>query len=117
MNIAWGGEVVLEYRGLRGRRPSQSLPQRECRWRSARRSVSTSPGTRPQDRSIECPGDEALSVAIASGGHSNQCGRSDELPAIVSLRRRLLTRSHPTVTFTSVGCRRKSPTTRRSPWL
>ena len=59
MNIAWGGDVVLEYRRLPCRRPSRSLPRREGRWRSARRSVGRSPGTRAGSQ-YRVPGDKAL---------------------------------------------------------
>jgi hypothetical protein len=77
MNIACGGEVVLDYRRLLGRRRNRSLPRREGRWRSARRSVGRTPGTRPGSQ-YRVPGDEALfgrhRIWVAT---PNQCGRSD----------------------------------------
>jgi hypothetical protein len=49
MNIAWGGDVVLEISALT--RPSPKSVRASggnVGWRSARRSVGTSPGTRPR---------------------------------------------------------------------
>jgi hypothetical protein len=61
-----GWYVVLEYRRLPGRRRNRSLPRREGRWQSARRSVGRSPGTRPGSQ-YRVPVMKPCSVAIASG--------------------------------------------------
>jgi hypothetical protein len=76
MNIAWGGDVVLECRRLPGRRPSRSLPRRDTG--GDRRDdpwvglLELGPGSQ-----YRVPGDELFGRHRVWVATHNQCGRSD----------------------------------------
>jgi hypothetical protein len=67
MNIAWGGDMGLQYRRLPGRRPSRSLPREGMSVAIGATIRGYVSWNSPQDRSIECRVIKPCSVAIASG--------------------------------------------------
>jgi hypothetical protein len=73
MNIAWGGDVVLEYRRLPGRRPSRSVPREGMSGGDRRddpwvRLLELAPGSQ-----YRVPGDEALFGRHGVWATPNQC--------------------------------------------